>query len=239
MPDHPLSPGGETLAILDANVLLPPRLSDILFDLFLDGLYFPRWTEAIEAEFIKNYGHVVLAKNKTESKAIRAAAANPAHIAKARRRLNCFRSAVGIKWQIFLYDTPACASVVPKKVNAGDIHVASAALVLRKFSQDEGCADKVFIVSDNLKHLAVKDMDAMGISVVSPGSFINELNRVAPDQVEKALFRTINDLEAPPFSHADLLWLLVSHAAKETANFYSEKWNVRIPRQAPGSGPSS
>lgn len=27
MPDHPLSPGGETFALLDTSVLLPPRLS--------------------------------------------------------------------------------------------------------------------------------------------------------------------------------------------------------------------
>jgi hypothetical protein len=34
---HPLSPGGETHVLLDANVLLPPRLSDILPDLCLEG----------------------------------------------------------------------------------------------------------------------------------------------------------------------------------------------------------
>ena len=33
---HPLSAEGDTLAVLDACVLLPPRLSDVLFDLYLD-----------------------------------------------------------------------------------------------------------------------------------------------------------------------------------------------------------
>ena len=37
MGDHPLSPGGNTLVILDACVLLPSRLSDVLFDLMLEG----------------------------------------------------------------------------------------------------------------------------------------------------------------------------------------------------------
>jgi hypothetical protein len=60
--DHPLSPAGSTLAILDANALLPPRLSDLLFDLFMVGLYQPRWTRTIEAEFIRHFGAVVLAK---------------------------------------------------------------------------------------------------------------------------------------------------------------------------------
>jgi hypothetical protein len=38
-----LSPGGKTLALLDTNALLPPRLSDILFDMCLERLYCPRW----------------------------------------------------------------------------------------------------------------------------------------------------------------------------------------------------
>ena len=231
MPKHVLSPGGETLAILDANVLLPPRLSDILFDLFLEGLYSPRWTPDIEQEFLDNYGHVVLAKDKAESKAIKAAGANPDHLEKAKNRLHCFRSAVGAEYQVFLYDTPDYTSMVPKNVDAGDVHVASASLVLRKLSQDEGCADKVYIVSDNLKHLAPDDMNALGVTIVSPGTFINELSSVAPDQVEKALFRTINQLIAPPFTHADLLGLLVSHGAKKTADFYSAKWHLKIPQR--------
>lgn len=64
--DHPLSPGGSTLAVLDANVLLPPRLSDILFDMFMVGLYYPRWTQTIEGEFIRNFGAVALAENAQE-----------------------------------------------------------------------------------------------------------------------------------------------------------------------------
>ena len=44
MDRHPLTPGGNTLAILDTCVLLPSRLSDVLFDLMLEGLYFAYWT---------------------------------------------------------------------------------------------------------------------------------------------------------------------------------------------------
>jgi len=40
MDRHPLTPGGNTLVILDTCVLLPSRLSDVLFDLMLEGLYF-------------------------------------------------------------------------------------------------------------------------------------------------------------------------------------------------------
>lgn len=50
--NHPLSPGGITHALLDANVLLPPRLSDVLFDLCLEGLFSARWnaTKALSVD---------------------------------------------------------------------------------------------------------------------------------------------------------------------------------------------
>ena len=60
MPEHhPLSPQGDTLAVLDACVLLPPRLSDVLFDLYLEGLYLPYWTRKIEDEFLKHWAEVI------------------------------------------------------------------------------------------------------------------------------------------------------------------------------------
>ena len=38
MDRHPLTPGGNTLVILDTCVLLPSRLSDVLFDLRLNDV---------------------------------------------------------------------------------------------------------------------------------------------------------------------------------------------------------
>jgi len=231
--DHPLSPGGRTLCVLDANVLLPPRLSDLLFDLFLHGLYAPRWTQAIEGEFLRHFGEVALAKNKQERKAIHAAPQNLAyitHIAKAKYRLHCFRSAVGFEYEVLLYDKHHYKSMVPSTVHAGDTHIASAAMVLHTLAQEEGVADKVFIVSNNLQHLAVTEMAAIGIVVISPGDLINQLNAAAPDQVERALMKTINDLLTPPITQEYLLRLLLIHGAGETANDYAAKWGVAIPQ---------
>lgn len=231
--DHPLSPGGRTLCVLDANVLLPPRLSDLLFDLFLHDLYAPRWTQTIEGEFLRHFGEVALAKNKQERKAISAASHDLdhiRHIAKAKYRLHCFRSAVGPEYEVLLYDKPDYKSKVPSAVHAGDIHIASAALVLHTLVQEEGVADKVFIVSNNLQHLAVKEMAAIGINVASPGDLINQLNAAAPDQVESALMKTINDLLTPQITQEFLLRLLVTHGAKNTANYYATKWGLQIPQ---------
>jgi len=63
--DHPLSPCGSTYCVLDANVLLPARLSDVLFDLHAVGLYFPRWTVDIENEFLDHWTKVSMGLYKT------------------------------------------------------------------------------------------------------------------------------------------------------------------------------
>ena len=228
-PDHPLSPGGATLAILDANVLLPPRLSDILFDLALAGLYQPRWTQAIEGEFLKNFGPVVLTQGKAARRAAVVAEPNPEHLAKAAHRLECFRSAAGHAYEVLLYDRPEYKRKVPKAVSGSDIHVASAGLVLRILSDEEKSADKVYVVSANLRDLAIKDMKLLGVNVVSPGAFIDALNGAAPRRVEQALLKTVRDLRSPPFRKADLLDLLLLHRARATARLYSEKWKVGIP----------
>lgn len=47
------------LAVLDACVLYPPSLRDLLMHLAVAGAYMPRWTEEIHAEWIRN----VLADN--------------------------------------------------------------------------------------------------------------------------------------------------------------------------------
>ena len=52
MAEHPLSPDGMTFALLDTNALIPARLADILFDCAGLGMYFPRWTQAIQNEFV-------------------------------------------------------------------------------------------------------------------------------------------------------------------------------------------
>jgi len=38
---------------------LPPRLSDVMFDLFLMGLFSARWSSEIEQEFVRNWPRVV------------------------------------------------------------------------------------------------------------------------------------------------------------------------------------
>lgn len=208
MPDHPLSPGGTTLAVLDTCVLLPPRLSDVLFDLHLEGLYSPHWTKAIEAEFLKNWRAVV--KNAPPGS--------------NEKRLACFRAATGNAHEIFGYDRQKYTSLVPPKVDSGDAHVISAALVLRDAA--EAGLDRIVVVTSNITHMPKKVVGAIGIDVMRPGEFIDNLCKASPDRVEAALQRTIKDLKSPPYTNARLLGTLKLHKAAETARTFSKRWGV-------------
>lgn len=194
------------------------------------GLYHPRWTKTIEAEFLKNFAAVVLARTKAEAKVLASSPPTADHFAKARHRLACFRSAAGPQFEVLLYNNPEYVAKVPEKVDPKDVHVASAALVLHTLIQEEGTADKVYIVSSNITDLAVSDMRAIGVHVVSPGKFIDHLNAVAPARVEQALLQSVKDLKKEPaYTLEHLLGLLQLHKASATASYYSRKWEVTIP----------
>lgn len=167
--DHPLSPGGATHVLLDANVLLPPRLSDVLFDLCLEGLFWARWGAEIEAEFLRNWPRVALGASSNVSAQQAASEA-----VKARRRLESYKRAVR-GHEIIGHEAPAVLTRVPSAVSVGNRHVAAAAIVLLDFALQDNANDKVFIVSRNLKDLAVADMAPLGILVVAPGQFIDRL----------------------------------------------------------------
>jgi PIN domain len=206
--DHPLSPGGLSLVVLDTCALLPPRLSDVLFDLALEGLYLPHWTAEIEAEFLRNFQAVT-------------AAATPGTAA---RRLGAFRAAARMRHEIFGHMEPGAIARVPAAVDKKDAHVASAALMLAR-SADAG-ADKVFLVTANLEDLPPGELASRGVVTLSPGAFVDALHAAAPARVEGAVTRTLADLKKPPYTPAELLAALSLHGASATVKALSKAWGV-------------
>ena len=182
--DHPLSPGGSSYAILDANALLPPRLSDVLFD--LRDLYFPRWTDDIEREFLRNWALVVKRLKGAELISYQAASPHPDDVRKAEKRLSAYRNAVGDEYRLVGYGAEHISQKVPPTVNKGDIHVAQAALLMRHL-----------LVSNNVKHLAAASMKSLRIEVIRPSAFIDLLMEAAPDRLTAALEQTVSDLRTP------------------------------------------
>jgi hypothetical protein len=140
MDRHPLSPGGSTLAILDVCVLLPSRLSDVLFDLMLEGLYFAYWTSDVEAEFLRNWPQVHPDASKSGAK-----------------RLKAFQHATNNAHLVTGYNDAAFMSRVPVRVHKDDRHLVAAALLMVNGldEEDDPAQHKVMIVSDNTRHLAV------------------------------------------------------------------------------------
>jgi hypothetical protein len=106
MVQHPLSPGGNTLVILDTCVLLPSRLSDVLFDLMLEGLYFAYWTGEVETEFLRNWPLVHPAASKSGAK-----------------RLKAFQQATNNGHLVTGYEHAAFVSRVPARVHDNDRHL--------------------------------------------------------------------------------------------------------------------
>ncbi|MBX9610371.1 MAG: hypothetical protein K2X51_01955 [Burkholderiales bacterium] len=202
MDRHPLSPGGNTLVILDACVLLPSRLSDVLFDLMLEGLYFAYWSGDVEAEFLRNWPLVHPGASKSGAK-----------------RLKAFQRATHKGHLITGYEDNAFMSRVPARVHDNDRHLIATALVMVNGlnEEDDPALHKVMIVSDNTKHLAVADSRKLGIEVIKAGAFLDRLFDAAPTRTIRAIAKSLSDLTKPPYSKAELVAALRLHGATATA----------------------
>jgi hypothetical protein len=226
-PEHPLSPGGTTYAILDANVMLPARLSDVLFDLHAVGLYFPRWTRHIEREFMDHWFAVCNGLRKSVRTALKNSRTTGFQREGAERRLNCFKAAVGIEYEVLGYETAEVIGKVPARVDRGDTHVVAAAMVVKGLCEKFEPKSKVFIVSSNTAHLAVNEVGAAGIEVVKPGRFIDKLCVADSVRVGKALELTANDLNYPPYTKDQLLGILDLHGASATVKHFNRLWSEK------------
>ena len=229
MTKHPLTPNGITYALLDTNALIPPRLSDMLFDCAAHGMFLPRWTKKIEEEFVENWGDVVFNVQLRAKKERKAAKISPlaAHVEGAQKRLARYRAAVGVtEWEIFGYDEQDVIDRVPKCVDTGDIHLAAAGLIQLDALSEEPGEHRVFVLSANLKHLSVTALKTLGIEVVKPGKFIDLLCKARPSLLEQSLRKTVSDLN--DYSQEKLLLSLSVHGAAETVKYFSREWAIRI-----------
>ena len=202
MDRHPLTPGGNTLVVLDTCVLLPSRLSDVLFDLMLEGLYFAYWTGDVEAEFMRNWPQVHPDASKSGAK-----------------RLKAFQRATNNGHLITGHDDTAFMSRVPARVHDNDRHLIAAALVMVNGldEEDDPALHKVMIVSDNTTHLAVADTSKLGIEVIKAGAFVDRLFDAAPARVSQAIAKSLSDLTKPPYTLAELVAALRLQGARATA----------------------
>ena len=201
----PAQPGvGGVYAVLDACVLIPARLSDMLFDLALQHCFQPLWTVDIEAEFLKNWTRVIQNRSKDA----------PVDPAGAQHRLECYRATTD-QYEVFGYARDEIVAKVPDNTDEKDWHVNAAALSFQSSLEDSKAS--VYVVSANTKHLAVRQMASLGIIVIKPGPFIDMLQAKAPSRVTRAMKKVIKDLKNPPYTVEQLVAALKLHGAKQTA----------------------
>ena len=209
MKRHPLSPGGNTLVVLDTCVLLPSRLSDVLFDLMLAGLYFSYWTSDIETEFLRNWPLV-----------------HPDAPKSGARRLRAFQQATNNAHLIEGYGGATFVSQVPARVHPTDRHLVAAALVLANGldEENEPARHKIVIVTDNTRHLAVTETRRLGIDVLTAGAFVDRLFAADPHRTGQAIAKAQQDLKNPPYSKQEMLAALRLHEAKATTTGLASHW---------------
>lgn len=175
------------IAVLDACILYPPSLRDLLMWLVSVRIFAPRWTEEIHAEWIRN----VLADNPDVT---------PAQLDRTRRLMNqvvpdCLVS--GYEAHIPTLNLP----------DANDRHVLAAAIQ----------AQAPLIVTFNLSDFPNALLGAYGVRAVHPDLFLSALFDDAPELFLRAARTHRASLHNPPKDVEGYIQTLRVNGLKELA----------------------
>jgi hypothetical protein len=203
----------DTFVVLDTCVQLKLRLSDVLMDMRAEDLFSAHWTENIDEEFLRNM--------------VKVYGIDPA---KAEGRLRAMKARCP-EWEVAM--SSADFDAVPEQVDEKDRHVAAAALALRhaadKDTEDdeEGLEYDVILLTENVKDFAKKQMKRLGVRVMRPGQFLDEAFDAEPDAVARAASQAAKELKKPPYTVAELLYVLREDGAKRMVAGVSKALGVK------------
>jgi predicted nucleic acid-binding protein len=170
-----VSDGAPAAALLDANVLYPALLRNVLMYLAMHELYRPLWSEAIHVEWM-----TALRREHPD--------VTDRQAARTKRLMNENMPDATVTG----YEKLIPGLVLP---DANDRLVLAAAI--------HGGAN--VIVTRNLKHFPAKALKPHGVSAQSPDAFVADLIGCDTDAVVTALAELRSQLKAPPYSVDDLL----------------------------------
>lgn len=177
----------KTVALLDACVLYPPSLRDLLMWLATVEAYEPRVTEDIHAEWIRN----VLADNQ---------GVTPAQLDRTRRLMN----QVAPNCLVSGYGQYVPSLSLP---DANDRHVLAAAIA----------ASAAVIVTFNLSDFPAATLGAYGIEPLHPDVFLSALFDDTPDLFLQAIRMHRASLLNPPKDAEGYLQTLRANRLTELA----------------------
>lgn len=174
--------------ILDACVLYPAPLRDLLLSIAEEGLYKPKWSDQIHKEWVWN-----LLKNRPDL--------NENHLTRTVALMNgAFPDAL-----VHNYDFLIPVIELP---DLDDRHVVAAAI---KSNSD-------LIVTLNLKDFPMDLMKQYNIDIQDPDTFLNNLYDLNPGKVNKAIYKMRNRLTNPPKTHTEIIETLAKSGLKDFLN---------------------
>lgn len=170
----------KTIALLDACVLYPAPVRDLLLSIADEGLYSPVWSQTIQDEWINN-----LLQNRQDLKR--------AQLIETTRAMNdAFPQANSSNYK----------SLINKLTlpDENDRHVLAAAI--------RGKAK--FIITFNIKDFPAKTLALYNIKPQHPDSFLSELFDTNPNLVCEAFIKMVKRLKNPPINPDKVLSILRS-----------------------------
>ena len=176
------------VALLDANVLYPAPIRDLLLQLAAAGHYHARWSDDIHDEWIRNV--LINRPDLDIAQLTRTRQLMDRHVRDAR---------------VEDYDGLIAGLTLP---DLEDRHVLAAAIA--------GGAN--YIVSFNLKDFPAAALLPHGIEPVHPDDFLMMLYRADTQACADAVAAILTRLRNPPVSRADYLVLMRALALNQFAN---------------------
>lgn len=174
-------------ALLDANVLYPAPMRDLLIQLAHTGLFQARWSADIHREWIE-----ALLRNE------------PQRDRSALERTRDLMDRAVRDCLVTGYEPLISALTLP---DAGDRHVLAAAIA--------GRCD--VIVTLNLKHFPTDALTPYGVDAQHPDEFLSNHLSLAPSVFCDAVRRLRARLRNPPYSVEDYLGMLTQQGLVATA----------------------
>jgi len=175
------------VALLDASVLHPWIICDLLLRLAERGLYRPAWSEGILDELVDSL-----------------TARRPEHEGRFRRRREHMEAAFA---EAMARGHARFVAAVPAAVDDGDRHVVAAALAAR--------AD--VIVTDNIRDFAPDDLADVGLRVQTADEFLIHQWWLDPSGVVEDILAMAAATSRPPLTAMQVLESLGRHAPEFTA----------------------
>jgi hypothetical protein len=202
----------DTLVVLDTCVLLKARVSDVLMDLRAEGVFSAHWTENIADEFLRSLQAIY---KLPQDRAV--------------NRLRAMQARCP-EWEVHM--SRADFDAVPAKVHPKDRHVAAAALALRHAADKDTEADEpgqrydVVLLTDNIRDFDKRLMGRAGVRVLGPGAFLDEAYNAESDATTRAVMQAVKDLKKPPYTLAELLFVLREQGARTLVSRMSKALGV-------------